>query len=101
MRRIVNPKVIVTSTVRPVTLQSCGSPACGNTQLVSQLHLNIILVRETDRPSNYFEIFTILEKILPDMRELCEVERLLQGEESNVVLDLPPASSYEEPWVFK
>ena len=38
--------------------------------------------------------------MLPDMRELCEAERLLQGEESNVVLDLPPASSYEEIRVF-
>ena len=101
MRGIVDPKVIVTATVRVVTLQSCGSPACGNTELVSEVHANIILVRETDRPSNYFEIFTMLWKILPDMRELCEVERLVQGEESNVVLNLPPASSYEEPRVFK
>ena len=37
---------------------------------------------------------------MPDLRELREVERLLQGEESYVVLDLSPPSSYEEKRVF-
>ena len=100
--RVVETGLILTCGVSVVTLQTWHSPAYGYSSS-EVLNVQIIIVRKTDGPGNNLEdiLCPPWENILPDVRKLTEVHRLLQRDQSNVVLDDTQATSNVEPRMFQ